>query len=81
MARRTFGVIDVTEILVHWHAGRSLSEISGVSGNDAEEEAVCWLLADGEFGISIWQAALEKREAEDLPGLPAVVGTLRKLAG
>src|SRR6516165_6864770 len=28
MARRTFDVIDVTEILVHWHAGRSLSEMS-----------------------------------------------------
>ena len=23
MARRTFEVIDVTEILMHWHAGRS----------------------------------------------------------
>ena len=29
MARRTFDVIDVTEILVHWHAGRSLNEMSG----------------------------------------------------
>jgi transposase len=28
MARRTFDVIDVTEILAHWHAGRSLSEMS-----------------------------------------------------
>src|SRR6266436_2327042 len=28
MARRTFDVIDVTEILMHWHAGRSLSEMS-----------------------------------------------------
>ena len=29
MARRTFDVIDVTEILMHWHAGRSLSEMAG----------------------------------------------------
>jgi hypothetical protein len=29
MARRTFDVIEVTEILVHWHAGRSLDEGSG----------------------------------------------------
>src|SRR3984957_16709676 len=29
MARRTFDVIDVTEILMHWHAGRSLSEMGG----------------------------------------------------
>ena len=28
MARRTFDVIDVTEILTHWHAGWSLSEMS-----------------------------------------------------
>jgi transposase len=34
MARRTFEVIDVTEILVHWHAGRSLNEMSGSLGVD-----------------------------------------------
>jgi transposase len=34
MARRTFDVIDVTEILVHWHAGRSLNEMSGSVGVD-----------------------------------------------
>jgi transposase-like protein len=28
MARRTLDVVDVTEILVHWHAGRSISEIA-----------------------------------------------------
>lgn len=28
MARRTFYVIDITEILVHWHAGRSQAEIA-----------------------------------------------------
>ena len=28
MARRSFTVVDVTEILVHWYAGRSLSEVS-----------------------------------------------------
>jgi transposase len=28
MARRTFDVVDVTEILMHWHAGRSLSEMA-----------------------------------------------------
>jgi hypothetical protein len=32
MARRTFDVIDVTEILVHWHAGRSLNEMSASLG-------------------------------------------------
>ena len=34
MARRTFDVVDVTEILVHWHAGRSLNEMSGSLGVD-----------------------------------------------
>jgi transposase len=34
MARRTFDVIDVAEILVHWHAGRSLSEMSQSLGAD-----------------------------------------------
>ena len=34
MARRTFDVIDVTEILVHWHAGRSLNEMSDSLGVD-----------------------------------------------
>jgi hypothetical protein len=26
MTRRTFNVIDIVEILVHWHAGRSKAE-------------------------------------------------------
>ena len=32
MARRTFDVIDITEILIHWHAGRSKNEISASLG-------------------------------------------------
>jgi transposase len=34
MARRTFDVVDVTEILVHWDAGRSQSEIAASLGVD-----------------------------------------------
>jgi transposase len=34
VARRTFEVIDVTEILVHWHAERSQGEISASLGVD-----------------------------------------------
>jgi transposase len=34
MARRTFDVVDVTEILVHWHAGRSKSELQDSLGVD-----------------------------------------------
>jgi transposase len=34
LARRTFNVVDITEILVHWHAGRSISEIARSLGVD-----------------------------------------------
>ena len=34
MARRTFDVVDVTEILIHWYAGRSISEVSASLGMD-----------------------------------------------
>ena len=32
MARRTFDVIDICEIFVHWHAGRSKNEVAGSLG-------------------------------------------------
>lgn len=34
MARRSFNVVDVTEILIHWYAGRSQSEIATSLGVD-----------------------------------------------
>ncbi|MGH3785192.1 MAG: hypothetical protein ACRDRG_01265 [Pseudonocardiaceae bacterium] len=34
MARRTFEVIDVVEILIHWYAGRSQNELSTSLGVD-----------------------------------------------
>jgi transposase len=34
LARRTFNVVDITEILVHWHAGRSISEVARSLGVD-----------------------------------------------
>jgi transposase len=34
MARRSFTVVDVTEILIHWYAGRSLGEVSDSLGVD-----------------------------------------------
>lgn len=34
MARRTFHVIDITEILVHWYAGRSQHDVAGSLGVD-----------------------------------------------
>jgi hypothetical protein len=32
MARRTFHVIDITEILAHWYAGRSQHDVAGSLG-------------------------------------------------
>ena len=32
MARRTFYVIDITEILVHWYAGRPQHDVAGSLG-------------------------------------------------
>jgi transposase len=40
VARRTFQVVDITEILVHWHAGRSISAVAhslGVDRNTARK--------------------------------------------
>jgi len=34
MARRSFTVVDITEILTHWHAGRSINEMSVSLGVD-----------------------------------------------
>jgi hypothetical protein len=34
MARRSFDVADITEILMHWHAGRSKNEMSAILGVD-----------------------------------------------
>jgi transposase len=34
MARRTFVVVDVTEILIHWHAGRSVNQVAESLGLD-----------------------------------------------
>src|SRR3954470_9461394 len=36
MARRTFSVIDVVEVLQHWHAGRPKSVVASSLGVDAK---------------------------------------------
>ncbi|MFF8394778.1 hypothetical protein [Streptomyces sp. NPDC016172] len=33
MARRTFTVVDIVEIYVHWYAGRSKSKVSASRGD------------------------------------------------
>src|SRR6266540_4224910 len=34
LARRTFQMVDITEILTHWHAGRSISQVAHSLGVD-----------------------------------------------
>src|SRR5947207_12524227 len=48
MARRTFDVVDVTEILAHWYAGRSKNQISESLGLD--RKTVRKYLAPAEAG-------------------------------
>jgi transposase len=50
LARRSFDVVDVTEILVHWHAGRSQSEIATSLGVD-RKTVKKYLAAAVEAGI------------------------------
>ena len=66
MARRTFDVIDVTEILMHWHAGRSKSEMAGEPGGGPQDAAQ--VHRPGECG-------------GDRPGRPAVGGGVGAGAG
>ena len=39
MARRTFDVIDVTEILMHWGSGRSKNEMAQSLGGGPQDAA------------------------------------------
>jgi transposase len=73
VARRTFDVVDVTEILIHWHAGRSQSEIAASLGVDRKtvKKYVSPALA---AGVSPGDRARPKSEWEQLvrgwfPGL------------
>ena len=61
MARRTFDVIDVTEILQHGHAGRSLNEMSGSLGVD--RKTIRKYIAPA-VGAGIAPGGLAKSEAE-----------------
>ena len=73
MARRAIKVIDVVEILVHWHAGRRIGEVSASLGVDPKTvrkytaPAVAAGLAPGGPPLSIeqWSALV----AEWFPGL------------
>jgi hypothetical protein len=62
LARRTFDVTDVTEILVHWYAGRSQSEIATSLGVDRKTirkapeglvDGVAWSTASANSAIEL----------------------------
>ena len=72
MARRTFEVIDVTEILMHWHAGRSQLQLAARLGVDPKTirkyvaPALAAVLAPGGPALS------EAQWAELVPGFLCV---------
>ena len=59
MARRTFDVVDIIEILVHWHAGRNNSEIAQSLGVD-RKTARKYVAAAEAAGMSAGRAAGER---------------------
>ena len=56
MARRTFDVVDIMEILVHWYAGRSKSEVALSLGVD-RKTAGKYIAAAEAAGMSAGRAA------------------------
>lgn len=73
MARRTFNVVDVTEIYVHWYAGRSKSELAASLGVD--RKTIRKYLAPAEAtGMTPGGTAMA---AEDWAALIKVAGRVR----
>jgi len=76
LARRTFNVVDITEILVHWHAGRPISEIArslGVDRNTVRKYAA----AAQDAGIQPGEAPISATRWAELVGhwFPYLVST------
>ena len=59
MARRTFDVVDVTEILMHWHAGRTKNEMAQSLGVDRKTVRK-YIAAGGGGGDQPGRAAEER---------------------
>jgi transposase len=72
MGRRTFTVGDVTEILLHWHAGESQSEIAATLGLDRKTVRKYLQPARAE-GLHPGRVSL-RREDWDAPGMHLVPG-------
>src|SRR5215471_14449197 len=64
MARRTFDVVDIIEILVHWQAGRNHSEIAQSLGVDRKTVRKCTAAAEAAGMAPGGSPASEERWAE-----------------
>jgi len=73
MARRTFDVVDVTEVLAHWYAGRSKSQIAESLGLDRKTVRKYLAPAEAEGlapdGPPVSAAEWRERAAEWFPEL------------
>jgi len=73
MARRTFDVVDIIEILVHWHAGRNNSEIA--ASLNVDRKTVRKYIAAAEMagmtpgGAPLAEAEWDAKAREWFPGL------------
>src|SRR6266576_77368 len=76
LARRTFDVTDVTEILVHWYAGRSQSEVATSLGVD-RKTIKKYVAPAIEAGITPGGPAMTTADWAELTGkwIPAVTDT------
>ena len=64
MTRRTFSVIDIVEILVHWHAGRKKAEVARSLGVDRGTVAKYTAKAESEGYVPGGEQAPVQRWAE-----------------
>ena len=67
MTRRTFTVIDIVEILVHWHAGRKKAEVARSLGVDRGTVAKYTAKAEAEGYCPGSQVPLVKPRASENP--------------
>lgn len=61
MARRKFDVVDVTEILIHWYAGRSRLELSATL--DVDRKTIMKYLEREPEGLVPGRAADQRRRS------------------
>jgi hypothetical protein len=82
MARRTSGVIDVTEILMHWNSGRSKNELAGCLGVGRKTLRKCIAPAEAAGSFAGGPARSEGEWAELVRGwFPQLADTQSTIRG